>query len=452
MTSDELLASLKTSEPGLTDLEASNRLAEHGLNEVAYHRAVPVVWQFFRNFGNPFVALLSALSLISFLAADIKAGSLILLMVVISVLLRFIQEFRSTRTVNRLRARVSTTVAVSRMNDAGERLHREIPLQEVVPGDIVHLSAGDMVPADVRLLSTRDLFVSQSVLSGEALPVEKFETLQPQPSRSIRGLGREEPTDLANLCFMGSNVVSGTAMAVVVATGEDTLFASLTRRVLAQRSFTSFDRGINSISWVFIRFMLVIIPIVLLLNGFTKGDWGFAFLFALSVAVGLTPEMLPVIIAANLTRGAVSMVRKSVIVKRLTSIEDLGSMNVLCIDKTGTLTIDRIILEHHLDVLGNGDDQVLEYAYLNSYFQTGLKNLLDAAILEHGEVRDALRVSESYRKVDELPFDFSRRRMSVIVERERRQHALICKGAVEEVLHVAPLPRWKARLFLCPSN
>jgi P-type Mg2+ transporter len=441
MAPDELLLALKTSELGLTDLEASDRLTEHGPNEVAYRRTVPVVWQFFKNFGNPFVALLSTLSLISFLLADVKAGSLILVMVIISVLLRFIQEFRSTRTVARLCARVSPTVTVSRLRDSGACERREIPLQEVVPGDIIHLSAGDMIPADVRILSARDLFVSQSVLSGEALPVEKFETLQPQPSRRARLLGREEPTDLANLCFMGSNIVSGTASAVVVATGEGTLFASLTHRALSQRSFTSFDRGINSISWVFIRFMLVIVPVVLLLSGFTKGDWASAFLFALSVAVGLTPEMLPVIIAANLTRGAVSMVRNRVIVKRLNSIEDLGSMNVLCIDKTGTLTIDRIILERHLDVLGGANDEVLQYAYLNSFFQTGLKNLLDAAILQHGELREALHISENYRKVDELPFDFSRRRMSVIVEKERRQHTLICKGAVEEVLQVCSFAR-----------
>jgi P-type Mg2+ transporter len=241
-------------------------------------------------------------------------------------------------------------------------------------------------------------------LSGEALPVEKFETLQLQSSRRARVFGTEvpnlvpNPTDLPNLCFMGTNVVSGTATAVVVATGEETLFASLARRA-----------------------------VVLLLNGFTKGDWASAFLFALSVAVGLTPEMLPVVIAANLTRGAISMVRNKVIVKRLNSIEDLGAMNILCIDKIGTLTIDRIILERHLDILGNADDSVLRYAYLNSYFQTGLKNLLDAAILAHGELHEALHIGESYRKVDELPFDFGRRRMSVIVEEERQQHELICK-------------------------
>jgi P-type Mg2+ transporter len=244
------------------------------------------------------------------------------------------------------------------------------------------------------------------------------------------------PTDLPYLCFMGTNVVSGTAIAVAVATGEETLFASLARRAASQRSSTSFDRGINSVSWLFIRFVLLLVPVVLLLNGFTKGDWAPAFLFALSVAVGLTPEMLPVVIAANLTRGAISMVRNKVIVKRLNSIEDLGAMNILCIDKTGTLTIDRIILERHLDIFGNVDDGVLRYAYLNSYLQSGLKNLLDAAILEHGELHQALRIGESYRKVHELPFDFGRRRMSVIVEVGRQQHELICKGAVEEVLQV----------------
>jgi P-type Mg2+ transporter len=437
-TSEELLASLKTSDSGLSDREVSNRLTEHGFNEVAYHRTASILWQLFRNFGNPFVGLLSALSVISFLVGAIEAGLLISFMVVVSVLLRFIQEFRSTRTMARLRALVGTNVTVTRISNSGDSRLREIPLKEVVPGDIIHLGAGDMIPADVRLLSTRDLFVSQSVLSGEALPVEKFETLQPQSSRRTRMFGTEltNLTDLPNLCFMGTNVVSGIATAVVVATGEETLFASLARRAVAQRSLTSFDRGINSVSWLFIRFMLLLVPVVLLLNGFTKGDWVSAFLFALSVAVGLTPEMLPVVIAANLTRGAISMVRNKVIVKRLSSIEDLGAMNILCIDKTGTLTIDRIILERHLDVLGNADDSVLRYAYLNSYFQTGLKNLLDTAILEHGELHEALHIGESYRKVDELPFDFGRRRMSVIVEQERQQHELICKGAVEEVLGV----------------
>jgi len=443
---EEVLISLKTSEAGVSDQEARNRLAERGFNEVTYSETVSLAWQFIRNFGNPFVALLSVLSLIAFLLGDNRGAVLILVMVVVSVLLRFVQEFRSNRTVAKLRNLVGTAVTVLRTNDRGENCRREVPIREIVAGDIVLLSAGDMVPADVRLLSARDLFVSQSVLSGEALPVEKFETLPNQPVRRTRIPGREELTDLANLCFMGTNVVSGTATVVAIATGDETLFASSARKVIAQRSFTSFDRGINNISWLLIRFMLLIIPVVLLLNGFTKGDWGSSFLFALSVAVGLTPEMLPVVIAANLTRGAVAMARRRVIVKRLSSIEDLGAMNVLCIDKTGTLTIDRIILERHLDVLGSPDDEVLQYAYLNSYFQTGLKNLLDAAILEHGELHETLRVSESFRKVDELPFDFGRRRMSVIVEKERQQHELICKGAVEEILSVCSYAKVRGKV------
>jgi Mg2+-importing ATPase len=437
---EEVLQSLGTTEQGLSDQKAQDRLLKRGSNEVTLKGKVSLVWQFFRNFGNPFVALLCVLSLISFFLGNAQGGFLILVMVTISVLMRFVQEYRSNGTMAELRALVGTTVTVLRISDKGESRRQEIPLREVVVGDIIILSAGDMIPADVRMLATRDLFVSQSVLSGEALPVEKFETLH-EPNRRTRPLSREDPTEVSNLCLMGTNVVSGTATAVVLATGDATLFGSLTRKAIARRGLTSLDHGINQISWLLIRSMLLMVPIVFLLNGFSKGEWGSSFLFALSVAVGLTPEMLPVVIAANLTRGAVAMSRNRVIVKRLNSIEDLGAMTVLCTDKTGTLTLDRIILERHLDVLGNEDDEVLEYAYLNSYFQSGLKNLLDAAILEHGELHEALRVSETYRKVDEIPFDFGRRRMSVIVEKEKQQHELICKGAVEEMLAVCSFAR-----------
>ena len=443
---EEVLHSLGTTEQGLGDREAQDRLLRRGSNEVTAKGKIPLVWQFLRNFGNPFVALLCVLSVISFFLGNVQGGFLILVMVLISVLMRFVQEYRSDRTMAELRALVGTTVTVLRTSDRDQSRRQEIPLREVVTGDIISLSAGDMIPADVRMLSARDLFVSQSVLSGEALPVEKFETLH-EPNRRTRPLSREDPTEVSNLGFMGTNVVSGTATAVVLATGDATLFGSLTRKALAQRGLTSFDRGINRISWLLIRSMLLMVPIVFLLNGFSKGEWGSSFLFALSVAVGLTPEMLPVVIAANLTRGAVAMSRDRVIVKRLNSIEDLGAMTVLCTDKTGTLTIDRIILERHLDVLGNEDDEVLEYAYLNSYFQSGLKNLLDAAILEHGELHETLRIGETYRKVDEIPFDFGRRRMSVIVEKEKEQHELICKGAVEEMLSVCSFARVRGEII-----
>ena len=315
-TAEDVLRSFETDEQGLSDRQAGERLASFGANEVTSTGKVSLFWQLLRNFGNPFVALLSVLSLISFFLGNLQGGSVILVMVVVSVLMRFVQEFRSTRTMARLRTLVRTAAAVQRINDEGQSYQREIPMREVVPGDIVTLAAGDMIPADVRLLSTRDLFVSQSVLTGEALPVEKFESPQDQAVRQTRPVGGENPTDLTNLGFMGSNVVSGIATAVVLATGDATLFSSLTRKTLAQRSLTSFDRGINHLSWLLIRWMLIMVPVVLLLNGFTKGDWGSSLLFALSVAVGLTPEMLPVVIAANLTRGAIAMARNRVIVKR----------------------------------------------------------------------------------------------------------------------------------------
>ncbi len=443
---DDLLAALGTSESGLSQSEAAARLAECGLNEVSRQRPAPLWLQFLRNLRNPFVALLITLAVISFAVQDREAGTLILIMVFVSVLMRFFQEARSTQSVERLKAMVTTRATVSRNVDgAAER--QEIPIKQIVPGDIVHLAAGDMIPAEVRLISARDLFVTQSVLSGESLPVEKFETLGTDLEKRARITGQElrSPLELPNLCFMGTNVISGTATAVVVATGNDTHFASLTRGFGNERSLTSFDLGINNVSWLFVRFMLVMVPAVLLINGFTKGNWFESFLFALSVAVGLTPEMLPVVISANLARGALAMAKHKVIVKRLNSIQNFGAMDILCTDKTGTFTLDRIIMERHLDIMGVQAEEVMEYAYLNSYFQTGLKNLLDLAVLEYAESHEKLKFAQCYRKVDEIPFDFERRRMSVIVEKEPCLHELICKGAVEEVLAVCTQARMDGR-------
>jgi Mg2+-importing ATPase len=294
-----------------------------------------------------------------------------------------------------------------------------------VPGDIVFLSAGDMIPADCRILQSKDLFVSQAMLTGEALPVEKREY-------AISDADTRSPLELENCCFMGTNVVSCTASAVVVNTGDQTYFGSISRSVTGKRAETSFDKGVNSVSWLLIRFMLIMVPLVFLINGLTKGNWLEALLFAIAVAVGLTPEMLPMIVTANLAKGAVNMSKRKVIVKRLNAIQNIGAMDVLCTDKTGTLTIDKIVLERHLNVLGVEDEEVLKWAYLNSYHQTGLKNLLDVAVLEHGELHDSLQ-AENYQKVDEIPFDFQRRRMSVILEHQHK-HLLICKGAVEEML------------------
>jgi Mg2+-importing ATPase len=302
----------------------------------------------------------------------------------------------------------------------------EVPLKQLVPGDIIRLAAGDMVPADVRVLAAKDLFLNQAALTGEALPVEKKAA---SVSADI-----QNPLELTNLCFLGSNVESGSATAVVIHTGERTYFGSLASSIVGQRSLTSFDKGINKFTWLMIGFIAVMVPAVFLINGLSKHDWLEAFLFAMAVAVGLTPEMLPMIVTVNLSKGALAMAQKKVIVKRLNAIQNFGAMDVLCTDKTGTLTQGKIVLEKHLDAHGDPSEKVLHYGYLNSYHHTGLKNLLDEAVLDHEELEERLKAKEKYRKIDEIPFDFVRRRMSVIVEDETGLNTLICKGAVEEML------------------
>ena len=306
---------------------------------------------------------------------------------------------------------------------------REIPMDELVPGDIVYLSAGDMVPADVRLLSAKDLFVGQGAMTGEALPVEKLDRASPPPAPAAL-------TDVPTICLMGTSVVSGTATAVVVATGARTAFGGLARKLVGRRAETAFDVGVQRVSWLFIRFIAVMVPVVIVINGVLKGSWLEAVLFGLAVAVGLTPEMLPMIVTTNLAKGAVTMARRKTIVKRLNAIQNFGAMDILCTDKTGTLTQDKVVLEQHINVVGEEDEFVLALAYLNSFYQTGLKNLLDVAVLDHAELHRELAIDRAYGKADEIPFDFTRRRMSVVVEHEHRDHQLICKGAAEEILAI----------------
>ncbi|KVC41506.1 magnesium-translocating P-type ATPase [Burkholderia pseudomultivorans] len=452
---DDTLKSLHTSTRGLTDEQAADRLLRDGPNEIAHDK--PPHWsrQLLMSFHNPFVYVLLVLAAISFCTdvyfaapddRDYVGMTILLTMVTISALLRFVQEFRSLRAAEKLKAMVRTTATVQRaVTDTAEPARREVPMREVVAGDIVHLSAGDMIPADVRLLSSRDLFISQAVLTGEALPVEKYDTLGAVAgkSASTRAAGAANDAsasllDLENVCFMGTNVVSGTATAVVVATGEDTYFGSLARNVVSHKRIeTSFDRGVSSVSWLLIRFMFVMVPVVFLINGLTKGDWLSALTFALAVAVGLTPEMLPMIVSANLARGAVAMARRKVVVKRLNSVQNFGAMEVLCTDKTGTLTQDRIILEHHLDLSGHRNEEILRLGWLNSFHQSGQKNLIDIAIVARADEIGERAKPHGYRKIDELPFDFVRRRLSVVVEDARGAHLLICKGAVEEMLAVS---------------
>ena len=418
---DTVLKELESRLDGLSQEDADSRLKQYGLNEIAREKRQGVMMRLLNNIKNPLVILLTALGVISYLTGDLRATVVIFFMVVLGVVLRFYQEMRADNAAEKLKAMVSNTATLVR-----DGLEAEVPLKMLVPGDIIRLAAGDMVPADVRVLSAKDLFLNQSTLTGESLPVEK--------KADIASADIQNPLELPNICFLGSNVESGSATAVVVHTGDQTYFGSLATSIIGQRVLTSFDKGINKFTWLMIRFMAVMVPVVFLINGLTRHNWLEAFLFAMAVAVGLTPEMLPMIVTVNLSQGALTMARKKVIVKRLNAIQNFGAMDVLCTDKTGTITQGKIVLEKHLDVRGEPSEKVLHYGYLNSYHHTGLKNLLDEAILDHEELEERLKAKEKYRKIDEIPFDFVRRRMSVVIEDETGLNTLICKGAMDEVM------------------
>ncbi len=421
----EVCAQLKTDAGGLTEQEAAARLQREGPNSVTRERKATILQELWGRARNPLNALLLTLAGVSYLTGDIRAAIVICLMVILAIMTAFVQEHRSNEAAARLRAMVHTTASVLRKRAGAEGSFAEVPMDQLVPGDIVRLSAGDMIPADLRLLEAKDLFVNQSALNGEAMPAEKS---APACNGKL-----ESPFDAANLCFMGANVVSGYSTGVLIRTGPRTFFGQLAEEVAGKHVPTAFDKGINRFTWLMIRFMLVMVPAVFLINGLTKHDWLEAFLFAVAVAVGLTPEMLPMIVTVNLAKGAMTMSRAKVIVKRLNAIQNFGAMDVLCTDKTGTLTQDRIILKRCLDIHGDESARVLEYAYLNSHFQSGLRNLLDEAVLAHVDLHAALGIDSGYSKVDEIPFDFSRRRLSIVVAQGGERHVLICKGAIEEV-------------------
>jgi Mg2+-importing ATPase len=410
---------------GLSPEEAAERLETYGPNLVTREARVTILQELWSRARNPLNGLLLTLAVLSYLLGDTRAAVVITVIVLLAVVTAFVQEHRSNEAAAQLRAMVRTTAAVRRQGGVD---FVEVPIETLVPGDIVRLSAGDMIPADIRLLETKDLFINQSALTGEAMPAEKFG----QACETAVG----DPFDLPNMCFMGANVVSGYATGVVVRTGGATFFGQLADEIASRRVPTAFDRGIDRFTWLMMKFMLVMMPSVFLINGLTKHDWLEALLFAVAVAVGLTPEMLPMIVTVNLAKGAIAMAREKVIVKRLQSIQNFGAMNVLCADKTGTLTQDRIILKRHLDIRGEESERVLQYAYLNSHFQSGLKNLLDVAVLEHVEMHKVLGIDEGFAKVDEVPFDFVRRRLSVVVSDKDGKRVLICKGAVEEIFAV----------------
>src|SRR5471032_1870115 len=418
---EELLRSLRTAAAGLTQTEAEERARTAGPNEVAQERRQGWPIRLLKIIRNPLVILLATLSTVSFVTGDARAGTVMAGMVALSVALRFIQEARADAAAAKLKAMIHVTATVIRDGAA-----REMPLRDLVPGDIIRLSAGDMIPGDVRVLSSKDLFVSQGSLTGESLPVEKSHDPETKPVSS--------PIELTNICFMGTSVESGTATAVVITTGVHTYFGSMASSITAARAPTSFDEGLNRFTWLMITLMAVMVPLVFVINGLTKHDWKGAFFFAMAVAVGLTPEMLPMIVSVCLAKGALAMSRRKVIVKRLNAIQNFGGMDVLCTDKTGTLTEDRVVLQRHCNVEGRETEEVLLDGYLISHFQTGLKNLLDRAILDSPDFHGQAAV-EKYKKLDEIPFDFTRRMMSVLVEDPEGKAILFTKGAPEEVFH-----------------
>ena len=438
-----LLIQYDNSIAGYDEDDVEEMREEHGVNAITKHESNSMLKRFVTAFINPFTIVLMVLAAVSLFTdvvwvspeeEDFTAVIIIITMVTISGVLRFVQELRSGNAAKRLTEMVKTSVCAARKfkdKDSGETRSekKEIPMNEIVVGDVVHLAAGDMIPADVRIIEAKDLFISQSALTGESEPVEKF-------AHTLEKTGNN-PLELNNLAFMGTNVISGSATALVITIGDNTVLGSIAEQLQAKTPPTSFEKGVNSVSWVLIRFMMVMVPIVLFINGFTKGDWLQAFLFALSVAVGLTPEMLPMIVSANLAKGAVSMSRKRVIVKDLNSIQNFGAMDVLCTDKTGTITQDKVILEYHLDIDGKDSSEVLRRGFLNSHYQTGLKNLMDLSIIEHARQAELTDLWEDYKKIDEIPFDFNRRRMSVAVEDKSGQTELITKGAIEEMLSIS---------------
>jgi len=448
----DVLQNLNTTQNGLSNEQVEDMRDTFGSNRVTHEKAKTLLQRIVAAFINPFTAILFVLAAVSIVTdiiipiaqntpdeVDFLTASIIIAMVIISGLMRFIQESRSTVAVHKLLAMITTTATVERTETGVQ----EIELEDIVVGDIIHLSAGDMVPADVRIIQAKDLFISQSALTGESDPLEKVSDVPKTKPQAY--------TECQNLAFMGSNVISGSATAVAVATGDDTMFGSMAKSVSGDAVQTSFEKGVNAVSWVLIRFMLVMFPVVFFANGITTGDWMESFLFGIAVAVGLTPEMLPMIVTACLSKGAVAMSKKKTIIKNLNSMQNFGAIDILCTDKTGTLTQDKVALTFYLDVHGKENPRVLRHGFLNSYYQTGLKNLMDIAIIkktQEEEVAEAqLRdLSITYEKVDEIPFDFSRRRMSVVVANKNGKAQMITKGAVEEMLSICSFAEYQGKV------
>ena len=451
----EVLRKLKTDfDTGLDDEDVAYCHDRYGYNEIENSEKNTWYKRLYESFITPFTIVLFIIIAISFFTdyyfaseneKDLTSVVVISVMVFLSGILDFIQDTKSDKASEKLKAMIRTTTTVVRNN---KRV--DIPLSDVVPGDIIILSAGSIIPADLRILQAKDLYISQSSLTGESAPVEKYDKNMCWLEDKEKEMNIKEvsPLELSNLCFMGTNVISGSGIGVVVSIGGETYFGNLAKSISHKKVETNFDKGVKDIGFMLIKFVAIMAVTVFIINGFFKGDWISSFIFAVSVAIGLTPEMLPVIVSTNLAKGAVVMSKKKTIVKNLTSIQNFGAMDILCTDKTGTLTEDRIELEYHLNVHGEEDCRVFKHAYLNSYYQTGLKNLLDIAVLNHLETEneECKEATKRYHLIDEIPFDFNRKRMSVILRDYNNKTQLITKGAVESMLDICTFVEYKGKV------
>ena len=422
-TKEEVLKEYNTSENGITENKATELLEKNGSNVVVKNEKKSRLYFLFNSFKDKFIIILIVLAVINYFLGDALSTYIILGIAVISALIRYFQDYSVYKFNQELKAKMYTTTNVVR---GGKE--KEIRVEKVVPGDIVHLSAGSMIPADIMLIDSKDLFVNQSVFTGESVPVEKVA----QNTNDAK-----EIFSISNVCLMGSSVVSGRATGVVIDTGFTTYLGRMSKEVETKKEPTNFEKGMNNITKMLIRYMLVVSVAVFVIYGFIRKDWLEAILFALSVAVGITPSMLPMIVNVNLTRGTKVLAKKKTLVKNINSIQNLGAIDVLCTDKTGTLTEDKIVLQKYIDVNGNEDTSILEYAYLNSYFGTGMKNLVDRAIITYGNEKNVKEIVNDYTKIDEIPFDYTRKRMSVVVKSNKNNgYRMFTKGALEEILKV----------------
>lgn len=421
----DLFTKLQTSEKGLSAGDARQRLAQYGKNQVAVQQPLTLFEIFLKSLKDPFVLALGLLLLVSLLTKDYEGAAVMGAMILASTGIAFVQEYRSQQASLQLKTQIAHTIAVTRAGKLSE-----LPMTDIVPGDLVSLATGDMIPADAVLIGAKDLFVNQSSLTGESMPVEKFvASAQASNQADVAAL------DQSNLVFMGTDVLSGQGQAIILKTGAQTFFGDIAKNATLQRKATTFDQGLQSVSFFLLRLILILFPIIFLINGLVKGDWGEAFFFAIAVAVGLTPEMLPMIVTSNLAKGALTLSKHQVIVKELSAVQNLGGMDILCTDKTGTITEDRVVLVQHLDAAGQPSEQVLKVAYQNAVAQTGWKNLLDLGIIAFYEEKYPPISQPDWLKIDEIPFDFSRRRVTVVLK-QGDQQVMITKGAVEEMLQI----------------